>query len=438
MNRGPQQQRLRDYLDPANQATLRTAAAQWRQGQDLLKDIGGQLVSMAGSIATSADSEFQGEAANATRTSFHTSAQAMATKSEQMGQGAQAFDDSANAIAVAVSERDSLAQNDGDELPSRPTSPAGSTEPEDVRAQRSYDTAVAAYWDRYQADEQRASDAMTRLDEKHTAAGEVFKSIHGEPDPEPTRAPGGGTTPAGGGGTNPAGTSTQGPGTSTLTSTTQPHPVYDNDGRPLTDGGTVDEPTPPTGGGDDATPGDPEGPSGPGTSTSTGVPGSPTTNGTGPSAGGIGTPTTGGAVAAGVGVGVVGGLTGGVAGGLAFPGAVTGSGSAAGGGRGIGGAGTRGVGSSVLGRGNGVVGIGNGAGTSARGSGRGAGRVGAGGTGVGRGQGRGAPGSRGALTGGGGSGRGDRDKRRAGAEHELFDDGTDWLDDEGAYDGVID
>jgi hypothetical protein len=36
-----------------------------------------------------------------------------------------------------------------------------------------------------------------------------------------------------------------------------------------------------------------------------------------------------------------------------------------------------------------------------------------------------------------GSGRG-KDKHRKDGEHELFDDGQDWLDDDGAYDGVID
>ena len=45
------------------------------------------------------------------------------------------------------------------------------------------------------------------------------------------------------------------------------------------------------------------------------------------------------------------------------------------------------------------------------------------------------------MTGGTGTGSGrGRDKRQTepGEEHDLFDDGQDWLDDDGAYDGLID
>ena len=45
----------------------------------------------------------------------------------------------------------------------------------------------------------------------------------------------------------------------------------------------------------------------------------------------------------------------------------------------------------------------------------------------------------GGVAGGTGAGRTKgKDKRRKAEEHELFDDGQDWLDDDGAYDGLID
>lgn len=439
MTRGPEQQRLSRYLEPENRATLRTAAAQWRAGQDLLVDVGMQLIAMADTMATSTDDEFRGHAADATRASFQRSARAMSAKAAQMGQGAQAFDDSASALDEAVTERDALGSDDGSGPPTRPTTTPGSTDPADVRAQRDYDTAVAAYWDRYHADEQRATDTMAKLDRRHTEAGQVFKSIHGEREPEvppPWPPPDGDGTDATGGTGHTSGSTTQ---HAVLTPVTH----HDTDQTDQTD--HPDPVTTDPGTDDDPVPGDPAGPSGttgpttttPATTASTG------TSGSTPPAGIGGTgPATGGAVAAGLGVGVVGGLTGGLTGGLALPGGVGGGlgGGSANGGRGIGGAGVRGAGSPVLGRGgsSGMVGVGNGAGASGRGSGRSS-RSAAGGA---RGQARGSAGSRGTVGGTGtgtgtGSGRG-RDKRRHGDDHELLDDGTDWLDDDGVYDGVID
>jgi hypothetical protein len=444
MTRGPQQQRLRDYLDRANQVELRAAASQWSEGQNVLRMISQELERMSGEMGRSTAEEFQGRTADAARLSFVVSAHAMNDKADQLKQGADAFERSANALDAAIAERDALAQADGGQPPVRPSTPPGSTEPEDVRAQRDFNTANAAYWEKYHADERRAGDAITALDQSHTAAAEVFKSIHGEPDPVPpgsggTGGTGGGsaTPPGGGGGDSDTDLVDVGGGHS-----------GDGDGDDGGDGdvgGDVDSPTDDvavdTGAGDgvhgDVT--GPTGPTGPVGPTATGT-GSATPTTAGPS--GVSTPTAGGGVAAGLGVGVAGGIAGGVAGGLAFPGTVAGAGGAAPGGRGIGAGGPRGAGSPVLGRGNGIAGVGNGAGGT-RGATRGSGRAGAGGSGAGRAPGRGgrgAAGSRGALGGTGtgrGSGRG-KDKRTRGEEHELFDDGQDWLDDEGAYDGVID
>jgi hypothetical protein len=442
VTRGPQQQRLHDYLDGADPAGLRVAVGQWSEGQNLLLSISAQLDRMAQDMETSDDREFQGATAEAARASFLTSSQAMVLKAEQLRMGSEAFTISAAALDTANAERVALAQGDGAQPPERPNTPPGSTDPADVRAQRDYDTANAAYWEKYHADERRAADAISALDQSHTAAGEVFKAIHGEPDPVPPPTGGNAGTP-GGGGTTPAvpdGGETDDPQVHVDTTTDEPDDVGDHHNDtddPDGPDGPVEIPLPdPTG---DPVPGDPTGPTGPVTPTTTG--GSTVTT-AGP--GGLGTPAAGGGVAAGVGVGLAGGLVGGMAGGLASPGGVAAAGGVAQGGRGIGAGGPRGAGSPVLGRGNGIAGVGNGAG-SGRGTGGRAARGGAlAGSGRGasgsRSSGRGAAGSRSALSGAGagrGSGRGKSPKART-EDHELFDDGRDWLDDEGAHDGVLD
>jgi hypothetical protein len=448
VTRGPQQQRLRDYLDRANQGELRAASFKWIEGQDILRVVSQQLERMSGAMGSSGDAEFQGATADAARMSFVVSAQAMVHKADQLKQGADAFDQSATALETAIAERDALAQGDGAQPPVRPTTPPGSTDPEDVRAQRDFNTANAAYWEKYHADEKRAGDAITALDQSHTAAAEVFKSIHGEPDPVPPGsggsggAGGGAATPSAGGG----GAGGGGDADFDLVATGGGHGGDDDDSDDGGGGDTTpsDDIPDATGTGDGGVHGEITGPTAPtGTTapTAAGIgSGTPSTAGSG----GVNAPAAGGGVAAGLGVGVAGGLAGGVAGGLAFPGTVAGTGGAASGGRGIGAGGPRGAGSPVLGRGNGIAGVGNGAGTGTRGTARGAGRAGAAGSAAGRGtaRGRGAAGSRGMLGGSGagagrGAGRG-KDKRVRGEEHELFDDGQDWLDDEGAYDGVID
>jgi len=443
VTRGPQQQRLRDYLDRANQDELRGAAAQWTDGENVLRMISQELERMSGDMARSSDEEFQGETADAARRSFVVSARAMNDKADQLKQGSEAFLQSASALDTAVAEREALAQDDGARPPARPSTAPGSTDAADVRAQRDFDTANAAYWDKYRADEQRAADATTALDQSHHAAGEVFKGIHGEPDPVAPAGGGGGgggATPAAGGGGAAGGGD---PGADL--DPTDGGPDGPGDGGGGDGGGTTDDV--PTGTGDPV-PGDPTGPTGPTGPLGTTTPA--TGGGTSPAgSGGTSAPASGGGVAAGLGVGVAGGLAGGVAGGLAFPGTVAGTGGTASGGRGIGAGGPRGAGSPVLGRGNGIAGVGNGSGTGTRGIGRaagGAGRgVGTSGRGTGRGGGaRGAAGSRGMLGGAGtGAGTGTRsgrrgDERRPGEGHDLFDDGQDWLDDEDAYDGVID
>ncbi|MBJ7359015.1 hypothetical protein, partial [Nocardioides sp.] len=148
MTRGPQQQRLRDYLEHANQVELRTASRQWIEGQNVLRMIGQELERMSGDMASSDDEAFQGRTADAARESFVVSAQAMASKADQLKQGADAFETAAKALDTAIAERDALAGNDGAQPPVRPQTPPGSTEPEDVRAQRDFDTQNARYWER--------------------------------------------------------------------------------------------------------------------------------------------------------------------------------------------------------------------------------------------------------------------------------------------------
>ncbi|HET6967885.1 MAG TPA: hypothetical protein VFI44_06390, partial [Ornithinibacter sp.] len=264
MTRGPQQQRLRDYLDRANQDELRGAAAQWTDGENVLRMISQELERMSGDMARSSDEEFQGETADAARRSFVVSARAMNDKADQLKQGSEAFLQSASALDTAIAEREALAHNDGAQPPVRPSTPPGSTEPADVRAQRDFDTANAAYWDKYRADEQRAADAITALDQSHHAAGEVFKGIHGEPDPvAPAGGAGAGAGAGGGGGATPAaggGGAAGGsdPGADLDPTDGGPDGPGDGGGSGGSgDGGTTDDV--PTGSGDPV-PGDPAGP----------------------------------------------------------------------------------------------------------------------------------------------------------------------------------
>ena len=385
VTRGPQQQRLHEFLDRANQEELRSAGRQWSQGQNLLMDISAQLERMSGDMGRSSDEEFQGQTADAARMSFVASAQAMAAKAAQLEQGADAFEQSATAVDQAIAEREALAQNDGAQPPTRPSTPPGSTDPADVRAQSSYDTANAAYWDRYHADERRATDAITALDQTHTASAEVFKSIHGEPDPvAPGGSGGGGGAPpeaagtlpgaGGGGGSNPDFDPVDdgGGNGATAAATRQRRPAGDGNGP---DGGGDND-----GGGEDPThePGPardglsrPRRPQRPDRAR-----GSVHAHGSGPwhrercrpavQAAPADRPPAAASRPASASAWPV-GWPGASRAGWPFPRLGGGHGrSRVRGGRGIGAGGPRGAGSSVLGRGNGIAGVGNGAGRNAR------------------------------------------------------------------------
>lgn len=254
---------------------------------------------------------------------------------------------------------------------------------------------------------------------------EVMKQIHGIPDPEqgaedPAMNPGAqpwGSAPTGTpiGSTNPTGT------VHPTDPTNTGHPTPTDTGVNATHPNDPLVPIPH---------GDPAGP----------TPDVPAPNVTSvtPEVTASGTPTTSNINPATLGVGAVGAgaLAAGIKGGLSLPSALSSRGaasigstarSAVSGALGRSSAATAGSPTSasrsgVAGRG-GSPGIGGQAGRSA--GGRGAGGRGAGG--------------RGAGAGGTGAGRGGKDKKRErGSDRDLFDDGEDWIDDEGAAPGVLD
>ncbi len=463
MTRGPKQQRLADYVAPANDATLDHLGSRWSQGASLLRQYAAELQQRSDQIGD--DPDFTGDTAKTAKKSFAHSSKTMTDKAHELGKGSEAFHAAAGAVRHARSKSEEFAKHDGDAPPSRPDVTPGSNDPEDVRKMHDFNTATASYWDGYHAREAAADTAITHLETNHTTQAKVFQQIHGEPPPAPPTGPPttptthSGPTPTSfvpthGGGHDgpgwtppppppplrPAASSAPAPAASapaaSAASATSPPPPFDPPG-PYDPPGPVD-PQPPLGT-----------PTGPGvTTTPPGVstPHLPAVGGGAGAVGGLGA-ASGGALGGAAAAGLAGGLVGGGLNGLMPLGGAGGRGLSAAGVRGIGSIGARGTGAgSVLGRGSGagagVRGAGAG-GTGGRGSGRGTGGRGSGGRGAGRGgrgSARGTAGSRGAGAGAGGTGRGrgGKDKKRQGEERDLFDDGADWIDDEGAAPEVLD
>lgn len=299
-------------------------------------------------------------------------------------------------------------------LPERPSTYGTEDDIDAIRAQRSYDATVT----RHNADASAFADAdekarvkLQKLDEAYVEASAVLARIHGEPVYPEDLPPGGGPGPGGfpvgpsGGGPRPPGGIPVHP-----PSTTGHPPPIDIDHGPGPGPGPggnpdIDHPGPgPVGG----TLGNPGGPH------TSGVPGI--------------NPILGGGIAAGVfgGPGLVNAVRGalGGRGGFGSTNGTIGSTTRTGGSGTLGGRSGGAVPGSQAGRGGGRAG--------GAGGGRGAGGRGgaAPGTAGGRGGGRGA-----AAAGAGGRGRKGRDEE--GRERDLFDDGSDWIDDEGAGPDVL-
>ncbi|AIY16666.1 hypothetical protein [Pimelobacter simplex] len=285
-----------------------------------------------------------------------------------------------------------------------------------ARQMETYNNQVSAYAG---ADED-ARKKVQDLKDRYREAADVFQRIHGEPEDKTPNKPGR-PDPGGSGGVPPIGRPSNPyvppPVHPTIPVTPPPvieHPPPTIQHPPVPPVGPVHPPELPTG----YPPSDPVGPHVPG------GPGGPGGSGGG---GGVGPAVLGGAVGAGVfgAPGIVNGIRGLLNGrGLSGSGGTIGATSR-----------TGGPGSLTRGGGAGAPGSQVNRSSCARGAG--GGRGGAAGGAGGRG-GQGSRGRGGAAAGAGGR-RGDRKRDdEKGQERDLFDDGQDWLDDEGAAPGVLD
>ncbi|MCX6400876.1 MAG: hypothetical protein NTX33_13230 [Propionibacteriales bacterium] len=380
----------------------------WLAGFDALDDLHATLdlaaVEVERGFADGVATDEQGTAARG-RKAFETLRDdVVAPRRDQMKSAGEVLLTAAQKLNSAELARADMPDSPPGDAPQRPSSYGTEDEFDAIRAQRIYDnqvkthhSAVTAYGD---ADE-KARKKLEDLDIAYVEASQVLAKIHGEPvypeDLPPPGEPGPGGFPVGPGGTGHP---------------TTPLPVQHPTPTVHVPGFEPGEDT----GSEHVTPG-PVG----GTLTNPGP-----ANGTGSTGGGgLGiNPAIGGGLAAGVfgGPGLVKAVRGALAGRGVFgptPGAI---GSTA-----------RTGGASTLGRSGGATpgspvsrsggrGGGGGAGGGRPGPGTAGGR--------GRGGGRGTPG-----TGAGGRGRKGRDEE--GRERDLFDDGSDWIDDEGAGPDVL-
>lgn len=444
MPRGPQHQRLAQFVDNAHPGSLDDAATQWKTGMGLLRQISEELKTKAGGMkaaeSNSSSDMLSGATASTAREAFTHSSTAMHDKSNEMEEGSAAFTKAADGIRDARTKLAALDQADPGDKPKPPTFSPGPRSHADEVKQSQYDTNSTNWQRDYHANELAAQTAITHLQTNHKEQSEVFRKIAGLPPREEPKPPVKNT--------NPVNTGTRPTTTHVPTPTVHGHiDEPDNNGNddPPGNGGNDDPPNnggnddPPNNGGDDlpdggtVTPPTTGVPQGPTTTSPIGPLGTPTTSPGGAGAiGGVGA-VAGGAFGGAAAAGLAGGLAGGGLSGIAPVGAGGRGNLSSSGVRGIGATSRAGVGS-VLGRGAGAGGAGRaGAGGMAtRNGGKGGGK---GRNAAGRGS-RGTAGARGAGA-GAGAGRNGKDKKRSGTDRDLFDDGQDWLDDE-AQPGLID
>jgi hypothetical protein len=425
---GPKQRLLASYVTSADDSALDGASTQWKTGEGLLRRLATELDTKAKSIGT--DERFSGESATAASQAFSQSAKKMNDRADQMRDGSGAFTAAAHAVRQAQKASTGFSEHAGEHPPQQPPDLS------DVQAQRDWKTQNTQFWNGYTSREGEAGDAIEALQDNHRTQAAVFARIHGETPPPPEST---------GGGTNPvrAGTPT------TIGHVPTTGQVKDHEGTVLDpvhsgthDHSHVDVPTPVVDPGlpphhpsTEVDPGIPQGPH-PSQSTTlppaTGLPGQ--LGGVGTVGGGVGAiggvgAVAGGALGGAAAAGLVGSLGGGLNGLVPLNGGIR-RGLSASGVRGIGATSRIGTGS-VLGRGTGTTGRAGAGGMSTRNGGRGGGR------GAGTRGSRGRAGSRGSGA-GAGAGRNDKDKRREDEERDLFDDGSDWIDDGDAAPGLLD
>lgn len=459
---GPQEARLRHALTGADDGVLGDAATEWRITGELLGTIATHLT------AASAEKRFGGMTGPAVSERLATAATQMTEDSVDLSRGSASL---ARSALVVHDAREALVALDADPQtqhlpdPGPWTPPVGPLSDEDVADQRDNDRDRKRAQRNLQEREDAARKWAERMDTVYSHEIVVMKRIHGVPDSDgdlgdplgdPTDG-GGGRTPAPGLPVPPL--PPRGPrGPRDPFPPREPQPPRDVDpprdpSVPPGGPGTVVPPGVPGHPGYPGYPGGPgsdqgadvQGPSAPQPGTGgTGV-GAP---GTGPGGGTLGPPPSAGGGAGGVSPGALAGASGilGGAGGVrgGAPGVVPGASSGA---RPIGSS-TRGPGApGALGRSGAAAG---GVPTSRPGAG---GRAGAGGA-AGRAGSKGTAGGRGAAAGAGTQGRrtgkgagaagaggrrgGGKDQEREGRDRDLFDDGQDWIDDEGAAPGVLD
>lgn len=438
---GPKQQLLASYITSADDTSLDGASTQWKTGEGLLRRLATELDTKAGSIGK--DERFSGESAQAASRAFADSATKMNDRADQMRDGSGAFTAAAHAVRQAQKASTGFSKHSGDQPPQQPP------DLNDVQAQRDWKTQNNSFWHSYNSREGDASDAISALQDNHRTQAAVFAKIHGETPP---------AQPSGGGGTN-----SSIPSRTPYTPTHVPThmvthgtdgPGHNNDGGNNDDGHDNGHTHPPVVApppwdppahthqppGTPGVPGIPQGPhpSSPlpgGTLPGGTVPGTiPGGVGGGPGAiGGVGAVAggaLGGAAAAGLAGGLAGGLNGGLNGLVPIAGSGVRGGLSASGVRGIGATSRIGTGS-VLGRSTGATGRAGAGGMSTRSGGRAGSRT------LGSRGSRGRAGSRGSGA-GAGAGRNGKDKKRQGEERDLFDDGSDWIDDEDVAPGILD
>ena len=398
MTEGPQRARLDSAVDTASATGVTGASEEWRRCATLLAEVAKAL---DGAAAT----DVRGNTGTSMKDAFTHSAGSVRKKIERLDAGRRALTDAHAAIARARQDRVALdADAPGMSDPGTFRPDPEKTPEENQTARGLHQGAVNDYWDRYAKREAEARRIADVLDTRYADSVAVMKQIHGEPDrtrTDHTERTDRGTERGTERGTAPA--------------PVEPGPAV----RPP---GSIDPGHPPG-------PVDPSAPSDPAAGGH--LPGGLTTGGL----------TTGGLA---VGGGLAGfGLANAIRGGLAGPGQAVrpgpvrpiGSTSRAAVSGTLGRSGAAGTGSPGSARTTSGRGVGGSRGAVGRGVG-GAAQAGTRGTPQGSARGSGTRGAGAGATGGRRGGANDDEERRS--DRDLFDDGQDWVDDEGAASGVLD
>ena len=418
MAQGPNEARFKNSLLGASWESVDDGAAEWKRCADLLGQVARSL-----DVAAGKDKKIGGRTGPAMGAAFRRTSGNVVERAQLLLEGRAALDSAARVIEKAEKARKAMdAQHPASDNPGSWKRPVGPLTEEDLKAQQRHQQKVNDFQENYAARERISQQWSDNIDNIFADSTEVMKKIHGEPDPIIEKKK-----------------ETGGPGSVTPGTPQGPRNIPDDptdtdptDPRDPDDTGDNDDHGGDDHGGDDHG-GDDHGGDDHGGDDQTDVPPTHSDNG-----GGIGTGTLGGLAAAGAGGAVA---FGGFRGGLQLPSALSSTGV-----RPIGSTGRIGT-SGALGRGGAIAPGSPVTRTGASGAaGRGAAGRGIAGTGspVGRG-GRGTAGAKGAGRGGRagvggigtGRGAGKKDEEKKQTPRDLFDDGEDWIDDEGAAPNVL-